>query len=82
VLGDLDCDEAFTGADVLVQTSLAVAVIEWIDLPMCVSGWDDVLAASDWDCNGAIDGVDALVGAAINVDMITQEDTSLGQGCP
>jgi hypothetical protein len=43
---------------------------------------DDVLARSDWDCRGTIDGTDVLIGASIIVDIITEADTPLGQGCP
>jgi hypothetical protein len=82
-LGDLDCDDNFTGTDVLIQSSLVVDLIQCTDLPFCISICpDDLLAASDWDCSGSIDGTDVLIGSSIIVDIITEEDTPLGQGCP
>jgi hypothetical protein len=83
VLGDLDCDNTFTGADVLVQASLVVDLIECSDLPPCIVSCDEhLLLRSDWDCNGTIEGADVLAGASIIVDIITEGDTPLGQGCP
>jgi hypothetical protein len=81
VPGDLDCDETFTGTDMLLQTSLVVGTIEWPDLPSYITGWDEVLERSDWDCSRAIDGTDALIGASIIVDLIAEGDTPLGQVC-
>jgi hypothetical protein len=81
-LGDLDCDEALTGTDVLVQASLVVDLITCDELPSCIPICPgDLLAAADWDCNGSIDGADVLVGSSIIVDIITEADTPLGQGC-
>jgi hypothetical protein len=40
------------------------------------------MATCDWDCNNSIDGTDVLIGASIIVDIITEGDTPLGQGCP
>ncbi len=81
-LGDLDCDNTFTGGDVLIQASLVVELIEWTDLPGCISTWEEVLARSDWDCNGSIEGTDVLIGSSVVVEQIAAEDTPLWQGCP
>jgi hypothetical protein len=83
VLGDLDCDEAFTGTDVLIQASLVVDLVQCTDLPSCIETCpDDMMAVCDWDCSSSIDGTDVLIGASIIVDIITEADTPLGQGCP
>jgi hypothetical protein len=81
--GDLDCDETFTGTDVLIGASMVVDLIQCRDLPECIATCpDDMLATCDWDCNENIDGVDVLIGASIIVDIIGEGDTPLGQGCP
>jgi hypothetical protein len=81
VLGDLDCDGAFTGTDVLIQSSLTVETIDWTALPLCIASSDGVLARSDWNCSGTIDGTDVLIGSSVLVDVVAEEDTPLGQGC-
>jgi hypothetical protein len=81
-LGDLDCDNTFTGTDVLIEASLVVDLITCDELPSCIPICPgDLLATTDWDCSGSIDGTDVLIGASIIVDIITEGDTPLGQGC-
>jgi hypothetical protein len=52
------------------------------DLFSCITSYEDMLTTCDWDCSGSIDGTDVLIGASIIVDIITEADTPLGQGCP
>jgi hypothetical protein len=81
VMGDLDCDDVFTGTDVLIQASLIVDLIDCVDLP-CVSSCAQARATCDWDCDDLLTGTDVLFGASIIVDIITEADTPLGQWCP
>jgi hypothetical protein len=81
VLGDLDCDDVFTGTDVLIQASLIVDLIDCVDLP-CVSSCAQARATCDWDCDDLLTGTDVLFGASIIVDIISEADTPLGQWCP
>jgi hypothetical protein len=82
VFGDLDCNGAFDGTDVLIQASLMVGLIECTGLPSCIETCpDDMMAQSDWDCSDSIDGTDVLIGSSIIVGIITEADTPLAQGC-
>jgi hypothetical protein len=68
---------------VLIQASLVVDLVQCTDLPSCIETCpDDMMAVCDWDCSSSIDGTDVLIGASIIVDIITEADTPLGQGCP
>jgi hypothetical protein len=81
-LGDLDCDGALTGTDVLVQAGLVVDLFDCADLPPCIPTCDNGVEISDWDCSGTLTGTDVLIGSSIVVDTIALENTPLGQGCP